>query len=78
MKFLAADIGEVVVRELCKAVEARVAVAFFNPDDRLLAALNAVPKPAIREEFPPGRHSESEFQKSDGRRLPHFVRLHRG
>ena len=53
MKFLTDDIGEVVIRELSKAVETRVAVAFFSPDDRLLSALNAVPKLTVivSEEF---------------------------
>ena len=53
MKFLAADIGELVVHELSKAIEARVAVAFFSPDDRLLSALNVVPKLTVivSEEF---------------------------
>ena len=44
MRFLSEGIGELVLKELGTALEARLAVAFFNPDDRLLAALTSLSK----------------------------------
>jgi hypothetical protein len=39
---LSNDIGDLVLKELGTAVEARLAVAFFNPDDQVLSALAAL------------------------------------
>src|SRR5262245_9623424 len=44
MRFLSDDIGQVVLQELKNAVEVRLAVAFFSPDEGLLAALARIPK----------------------------------
>jgi HKD family nuclease len=53
MKFLSHGIGELVLKELRKASEARLAVAFFNPDNRMLDALAGLPKLKliVSEEF---------------------------
>jgi phosphatidylserine/phosphatidylglycerophosphate/cardiolipin synthase-like enzyme len=53
MKFIGDDIGGLVLEELSNAVEARLAVAFFNPDDQTLAALARLPKLTliVSEEF---------------------------
>jgi HKD family nuclease len=53
MRFLSQNVGDLVLQELRKAVEARIAVAFFSPDDRFLAALRAVPRLTliVSEEF---------------------------
>lgn len=53
MKFLSHGIGELVLKELGKASEAWLAVAFFNPNGRMLDALAGVPKLklVVSEEF---------------------------
>ncbi len=53
MKFLDHNIGDLVMKELGKACEASVAVAFFNPDDRMMDALAKLPKLKliVSEEF---------------------------
>lgn len=53
MKFLSHGIGKLVLEELGKASEAYLAVAFFNPDSRMLDALAALAKLKliVSEEF---------------------------
>ena len=53
MKFLSHGIGELVLERLGAAIEARLAVAFFNPDDQMLDALAKIKKLqlVISEEF---------------------------
>ena len=53
MRFLSDGIGELVLGELSNAVEARIAVAFFNPDTRMLNTLARLAKLTliISEEF---------------------------
>lgn len=53
MQFVSDGIGDLVLAQLADASEARLAVAFFNPDDRMLGALAALPKLTlvISEEF---------------------------
>lgn len=53
MRFLSKGIGKLVLEELGRAIEARVAVAFFNPNDRMLEALAGLTKLEliVSEEF---------------------------
>lgn len=53
MKFLSNGIGELVLRKLGEAVDARIAVAFFNPSDEMLDVLVGIKKLklVISEEF---------------------------
>ena len=53
VRFLSNGIGDVVMEELGQALEACLAVAFFNPDDRMLGALSAITKLTliVSEEF---------------------------
>ena len=53
MQVLTDGIGDVVLNELKKASHVRLAVAFFSPDDRMLAALSAVQRltVVVSEEF---------------------------
>lgn len=53
MRFLADGIGELVLEKLDEAIEARLAVAFFNPNDRMLDALTGLTKyqVIVSEEF---------------------------
>jgi len=53
MRFVTDGIGELVLEELGKAVEASLAVAFFNPNDRMLDALARITKLklVVSEEF---------------------------
>jgi hypothetical protein len=39
MKFLSNNIGKLVLEELNKAIEAQIAVAFFDPNAQMLEAL---------------------------------------
>lgn len=53
MRFLADGIGDLVLEKLAKAREVRLAVAFFNPNERMMDALARVPdlKLVVSEEF---------------------------
>lgn len=53
MRFLSEGIGELVLTKLDKAIEARLAVAFFNPSERMMDALAGIAKLKliISEEF---------------------------
>ena len=53
MRFLSDRIGELVLEKLDKAMEARIAVAFFNPCDRMLDVLARITKLKliVSEEF---------------------------
>ena len=54
MKFVHEGIGELVLKELGKATECRLAVAFFNPDEKMLNALSRLGSKlslVISEEF---------------------------
>lgn len=53
MRFLSDGIGDLVLEELGNAIEARLAVAFFNPDDQVLGALARLTKLTliVSEEF---------------------------
>jgi hypothetical protein len=44
LKFVTADLGQTLLAELSAASRATIAVAYFNPDDPLLAALKRVPQ----------------------------------
>src|SRR4029077_15943180 len=53
MRFLSEGIGELVLAKLDKAIEARLAVAFFNPNDRMLRVLAGISnvKLIVSEEY---------------------------
>jgi phosphatidylserine/phosphatidylglycerophosphate/cardiolipin synthase-like enzyme len=53
VKFLSNGIGELVLEKLSKAIEARLAVAFFNPSDGMLDVLAGIKelKLIVSEEF---------------------------
>ena len=53
MRFLSDGIGELVLTKLGKAIEVYLAVAFFNPSQRMLGAIAAIPKLKliVSEEF---------------------------
>jgi HKD family nuclease len=53
VRFLSDGIGELVLKQLGEAVEARLAVAFFNPNDQMLHALTGITKLklVVSEEF---------------------------
>ena len=67
MKFLSHGIGELMLRELSKASEALLAVAFFNPNDRMLDALVRIPKLKliVSEEFTVNNPYKLEKLKRD-------------
>ena len=47
------ELGRIVLRELRNAAEARIAVAYFSPDENVLSALQSIPQltVVISEEF---------------------------
>ena len=47
MEFATADHGETLLKELKKASAANIAVAYFNPEERVFAALKSVPQLAL-------------------------------
>ncbi len=47
MRLLTTTIGDVVRAQLAKATRARIAVAYFNPDEQVLTALQAVPNVTV-------------------------------
>jgi len=53
VRFLSDGIGELVLEKLGKAIEAHLAVAFFNPSDRMLDVLARIKKLKliVSEEF---------------------------
>lgn len=67
MKFLSHGIGKLVLEELGKASEAWLAVAFFNPDNRMLDALAGLPKLKliVSEEFAVNNPYKLEKLKRD-------------
>jgi HKD family nuclease len=75
VKFLKEDIGKLVLKELGEAKEARLAVAFFSPNDPMLDALTKLSKLTliVSEEFTINNpYKLEELEKLNTARL-HFI-----